>query len=224
MNLLRSKEATLAVLIIALTAQIPHAAYVFTHIGKQLETWFSFVHGSAYAVALELAVLLFVVRNRKVESYGFAFVSVLINLSYYNMHGVSPFQLQAFPAWLVSVALPVAIACYSHDIAHDVQSTKQPSEKRVTRTVRNTQTVEQSEQFTIPTVQPEQYTVVQPEIVTAQQVDYKQLDNAEKRERMIVLYQTEKNQSQLADMFGVSRGTVRAWLGLNKTTVQESVQ
>lgn len=119
MNLLRSKEATLAVLVIALTAQIPHAAYVFTHIGKQQETWFSFLHGSAYAIALELAVLLFVVRNRKVESYGFAFVSVLINLSYYNMHEVSPFVLAAFPAWLVSVALPVAIACYSHDIAHE---------------------------------------------------------------------------------------------------------
>lgn len=119
MNLLRSKEATLSVLVIALIAQIPHAAYVFTHIGKQQETWFSFGHGGAYAIALELAVLLFVVRNRKWESYGFAAVSVLINLSYYNMHGVSTFALSAFPAWLVSVALPVAIACYSHDIAHE---------------------------------------------------------------------------------------------------------
>lgn len=119
MNLLRSKEATLSVLVIALIAQIPHAAYVFTHIGKQQETWFSFGHGGAYAIALELAVLLFVVRNRQVESYGFAAVSILINLSYYNMHGVSVFSLGSFPAWLVSVALPVAIACYSHDIAHE---------------------------------------------------------------------------------------------------------
>lgn len=119
MDLLRSKEATLSVLVIALIAQIPHAAYVFTHIGKQQETWFSFGHGGAYAIALELAVLLFVVRNRQVESYGFAAVSILINLSYYNMHGVSVFSLGSFPAWLVSVALPVAIACYSHDIAHE---------------------------------------------------------------------------------------------------------
>lgn len=128
MNLLRSKEATLSVLVIALIAQIPHAAYVFTHIGKQQETWFSFGHGGAYAIALELAVLLFVVRNRKWESYGFAAVSVLINLSYYNMHGVSTFALSAFPAWLVSVALPVAIACYSHDIAHETvqHSAEQP--------------------------------------------------------------------------------------------------
>ena len=65
MNLLRSKEATLSVLVIALIAQIPHAAYVFTHIGKQQETWFSFGHGGAYAIALELAVLLFVVRRRQ---------------------------------------------------------------------------------------------------------------------------------------------------------------
>lgn len=119
MNMLRSKEATLAVLVIALFAQVPHAAYVFTHIGKQQESWFSFFHGASYAVALELAVLLFVVRNRKLESYGFAGVSILINLSYYDMHGVYAFGLEAFPAWLVSIALPVAIACYSHDIAHE---------------------------------------------------------------------------------------------------------
>ena len=117
MKLLLSSKATLTVLCIALVAQIPHAAYVFTHIGAQEEGWFNFFHGYSYAIALELAVLLFVVRNRQAESYGFAAVSVAINLCYYAMHNVAPFQLQAFPAWLVSIALPVAIACYSHDIA-----------------------------------------------------------------------------------------------------------
>ena len=119
MKLLLSSKATLTVLCIALVAQIPHAAYVFTHIGDQKEGWFNFFHGYSYAIALELAVLLFVVRNRQAESYGFAAVSIAINLCYYAMHNVTPFQLQAFPAWLVSVALPVAIACYSHDIAHE---------------------------------------------------------------------------------------------------------
>lgn len=119
MKLLRSKESTLAVLIIALVAQLPHAAYVFAHIGNQDTGWLQTAHSYSYAIALELAVLLFVVRNKNLESYGFALVSVLINLSYYNMHEVVPFSLAAFPAWLVSVALPVAIARYSHDIAHE---------------------------------------------------------------------------------------------------------
>lgn len=118
MKLLQSRIATLTVLVVALVAQIPHASYVFTHIGTQQETWFSMLHGAAYAIALELAVLLFVVRGRLIESYGFALVSILINLSYYNMHDVNPFSSASFPAWLVSVALPVAIACYSHDVAH----------------------------------------------------------------------------------------------------------
>ena len=61
-----------------------------------------------------MAVLLFVVQRRDAESYLFAAVSVLVNLSYYALHGIDLFSVAALPAWLVSIALPVAIARYSH--------------------------------------------------------------------------------------------------------------
>lgn len=120
-QVLRKSYVALAVLSLALIAQIPHAAYVFDNIASDTSTWT--VLGYSYAIALELAVLMFVVHGKQAESYGFALASVLVNLSYYAMHDVQLFSLQAFPAWLIAVMLPVAIARYSHVIAEvdDVQ-------------------------------------------------------------------------------------------------------
>lgn len=115
-NLLKSPLATLIVLCSALLAQLPHAADVFRLIVVGNGLWPT-LHSYTYAVALELAVLLFVVQRRNVESYLFAFVSILVNLSYYYLHGVALLSIAALPAWLVSIALPAAIAQYSHLIA-----------------------------------------------------------------------------------------------------------
>lgn len=117
---LRTPAATLVVLIAALLAQLPHAADVFRLVvhGDGL---LHMLHGYSYAVALELAVLLFVVQRRNIESYLFAGVSVCVNLAYYALHGVALFSIAALPAWLISVALPAAIARYSHLIVDAAQ-------------------------------------------------------------------------------------------------------
>jgi len=123
-EVLKTQNAILAVLALALIAQMPHAESVFNMIinGEHENlNILSRLHGYSYAVALELAVLLFVVQNRQIESYGFAAVSVLVNLSYYHLNGVNLFNLAAFPAYLVSIALPTAIALYSHSIVDHVQ-------------------------------------------------------------------------------------------------------
>ena len=120
---LRTPVATLIVLCSALLAQLPHAADVFRLIVMGDGVW-PVLHSYTYAIALELAVLLFVVQRRNVESYLFAAVSILVNLSYYYLHGVALFTLAALPAWLVSIALPTAIAQYSHLIA---AATAQPA-------------------------------------------------------------------------------------------------
>jgi hypothetical protein len=113
---LRTPLATLIVLCSALVAQLPHAADVFRLIVMG-DGPLAVAHSYTYAVALELAVLLFVVQRRNVESYIFAGVSILVNLSYYYLHGVALLSVAALPAWLVSIALPAAIAQYSHLIA-----------------------------------------------------------------------------------------------------------
>ncbi len=122
---LRSPLATLIVLCSALLAQLPHAADVFRLIVMGDDT-LSRLHGLTYAVALELAVLLFVVQHRNVESYIFAAVSILVNLSYYYLHGVALLSVAALPAWLVSIALPAAIAQYSHLIVAATEQGETP--------------------------------------------------------------------------------------------------
>ncbi len=121
---LRSPTATLCVLCAALVAQLPHAADVFRIIVSGTG-WPAVAHGYAYAIALELAVLLFVVQRRNVESYIFAGVSVLVNLSYYSLHGINLLTIAALPAWLVSIALPAAIARYSHLLVETPQPSTQ---------------------------------------------------------------------------------------------------
>ncbi len=110
---LRTPVATLAVLVAALLAQLPHAADVFRLVVHGDGLW-QIAHSYSYAIALELAVLLFVVQRRNIESYLFAFVSICVNLAYYSLHGVNLFSVAALPAWLISIALPAAIARYSH--------------------------------------------------------------------------------------------------------------
>ena len=110
---LRTPVATLVVLVAALLAQLPHAADVFRLVVHGDGIW-QVAHSYSYAIALELAVLLFVVQRRNVESYLFAFVSICVNLAYYSLHGVNLFSWAALPAWLISIALPAAIARYSH--------------------------------------------------------------------------------------------------------------
>ncbi len=217
-EILKSPNAVLGVLALALLAQMPHAADVFRMTVHSAKTADASIwekgHSYSYAIALELAVLLFVIQNRHLESYGFAAVSVFVNLSYYGLHGVNLFAWSAFPAYLVSVALPVAIALYSH-VAADAKTTEQePAAKRVTRTVRNTQTVEQSEQFVLPTVQ-QSYTVIeQPVSEPVQSSDYKSLTDNQKREQLAIVLngETSPSKSKLADMFGISRTTVYAWI------------
>ena len=123
---LRTPVATLILLCSALLAQLPHAADVFRLIVLGDGIWAT-LHSYTYAVALELAVLLFVVQRRNVESYLFAAVSILVNLSYYYLHGVALFTPAALPAWLVSIALPAAIAQYSHLIAAATAQTATPA-------------------------------------------------------------------------------------------------
>lgn len=122
-EILRKSYVALLVLFLALVAQIPHAAYVFNvapylalpvQPQSQLSAW---LLAYAYAIALESATLMFVVHGHRRASYGFAGASFLVNMCYYAMHGVALWSLAAFPAWLLSALLPVAIASYSHILA-----------------------------------------------------------------------------------------------------------
>lgn len=117
---LRSEAAILTLLAMALISQTPHTAVLFHRLSPTVEgiangaTW---LHAAAYAIALEFATLVFVVRGQRALSWLFAVVSIAVNLLYYATGELTP--LYIISALLVSVALPVSIAFYSHSVAHE---------------------------------------------------------------------------------------------------------
>jgi hypothetical protein len=195
---LRTPIATLIVLIAALLAQLPHAADVFRLVVHGDGIW-QVLHSYSYAIALELAVLLFVVQRRNVESYLFAAVSVCVNLAYYALHGVNLFTVAALPAWLISIALPAAIARYSHlivDAAHVVPELVQNAAPTVQR--RN--------------VEPDTVQDATPEPL---QVDSAQDDatpTIDARAQALQMASEGMNASQIAKALDANYSTVRSWL------------
>jgi hypothetical protein len=215
---LKSSNATLVVLVLALFAQIPHAADVFRLIpfilsGDEQDAlaWYQyvlpFVHSYLFAVALELAVLLFVVRHKQYESYGFAAASVAMNLAYYHLHGVGLFSTSAIPAWLVSFSLPAAIALYSHAVA-DAQDEQPQRTPRAIKTVRQS---ERTERLTVYAEQlPEQSVVIEAE----QSDDLTTASDEQKRRYLAELLASGErlNKTQLAKQFAIGRTTLYAWI------------
>ena len=137
---LHSQAAVLLLLALALLAQTPHTASVFHRLagGTNDTLWqlsASWLHAAFYAVALEFATLLFVVRGNTRLSWTFAAVSVLANAAYY-WRDAMPVSYMA-SALLISLALPACIAFYSHGVAdvptHDKPATVQDKPKRKPR-------------------------------------------------------------------------------------------
>ena len=137
LDALRTPSAMLVALLLALVAQLEHTAQVFmqtvnaTGDGAQ-------VHAYAFAIAVETAVLLFVLHGHKRISYGFAIATFATNLSYYAMHGVDLTSIAGAPAWLMAGLLPAAIVGYSHTIA-DVPHGATPAQPAATTTPRRWQ-------------------------------------------------------------------------------------
>jgi len=132
LDALRTPSAMLVALLLALVAQLEHTAQVFMQIvsasgdGAQ-------VHAYAFAVAVETAVLLFVLHGHRRISYGFAIATFATNLSYYAMHGVDLTSIAGAPAWLMAGLLPAAIVGYSHTIADAPHGATPTTNATVTR-------------------------------------------------------------------------------------------
>jgi len=97
----------------ALAAQAPHAAEVFARIAGTTGP-LAYVHGYAYAAALEGATFFFVRRRMNRWAYVFALASVAHNVAYYMQPGDLRYWASAA---IVCLGLPLAIAAFSHESA-----------------------------------------------------------------------------------------------------------
>jgi hypothetical protein len=114
LDILRSPVAMMVALILALTAQGKHTADVFTFFSHPgTPQWLSY----AFAAAVEVAVLLFVLNRHKHISYAFAVATFATNMVYYAIGGTALQSVALVPVVLLSALLPGVIVGYSHTIA-----------------------------------------------------------------------------------------------------------
>ena len=114
LNFLRSPGAMVIALMLALLPQGEHTAQVvqyFSHNAKSQP--FSY----AFAAAVEVAVLLFVMAGHRRISGMFAVASFLTNVVYYSIGDVNLLSVAALPVLLLSALLPACIMGYSHTVA-----------------------------------------------------------------------------------------------------------
>lgn len=121
LDALRSPGAMMIALMLALLAQGEHTAQVFA--------FFSHSNGGnsqalayAFAAAVEVAVLLFVLRGHKHISYAFAVATLCTNIVYYAIGGIDLLSVAVAPVLLLSALLPGVIVGYSHTIAETPNS------------------------------------------------------------------------------------------------------
>jgi hypothetical protein len=129
LDILRSPVAMMVALILALTAQGKHTADVFTFFSHPgTPQWLSY----AFAAAVEVAVLLFVLNRHKSISYAFAFATFATNMVYYAIGGTALLSVAIVPVVLLSALLPGVIVGYSHTIAEHTDATPaaQPAQPR----------------------------------------------------------------------------------------------
>lgn len=123
---IETRDAVLSFLTLALIAQIPQVAALVLHIVGSYD-WLSYLHAYTFAVALDGAILIFVTRGQIGLAWVFAVGSMLMNAAHYMPPVVARHASLLAPtalidvagAILLSVALPFALAQYSHLAAGD---------------------------------------------------------------------------------------------------------
>lgn len=99
------------VLILALTTQISHAAWVFNEISKDNTSIFSNIMSYIFAVSLESSIYIFTVAGKKKTAGAFAVISTSLNILYYWFTIGFTFQFMAM--LIISPIIPLTIWYYA---------------------------------------------------------------------------------------------------------------
>lgn len=71
-------------ILVILFVQVPHLAWVFADMSSLPEVWMQYTHGTLFAIAIDMCVLLFAIRGREWYTGTFMFISFIVTLQYYK--------------------------------------------------------------------------------------------------------------------------------------------
>jgi hypothetical protein len=214
---LRSPGAMMFALVLALIAQGEHTAQVFAY--------FSHPTGQsaqplayAFAAAVEVAVLLFVLKGHKYISYGFAVATFATNMVYYAIGGIDLQGPAIAPVLLLSALLPGVIVGYSHTIAETpaaephtpAADTPRPArQKAAGRSESAAPSVDATTITTAPHSDPPEGTAQAPD--AAPTAKSKRAANPN-RERALQMQSEGFNTAEIAKLLNEKQSTVASWL------------
>ena len=218
LTVLRTPGAMLAALVLALIAQLEHTAQVFMLVvGAQ--GWPAQLHAYSFALAVETAVLLFVLAGHKRISYAFALATFATNLSYYAMAGVDLLSVQGAPAWLMSLLLPAAIMGYSHTIAERGEDARG---KPTTTPAAPVLALPVASGETLDATAPEPVSAEQPATVTAAPAPARK-PAQRKTQRKLAKLSAAQRQAQIASSGVTDPSAIVAQFGVSLRTAQSDI-
>jgi len=99
------------VLLLALTTQITHAAWVFNEISKDNYSLISEIMSYVFAISLESSIYIFTMAGKKKTAWSFALISTALNILYYWF--TIGFTFQFMSMIIISPIIPITIWYYS---------------------------------------------------------------------------------------------------------------
>ena len=87
---------------VILFVQVPHLTMVFAGL-SELPQVYAYIHGSLYAVSVDLGVLFFAVRGKTLQTIIFMVVSALITVEYYYLEMLNNINNQNYLLALIII-------------------------------------------------------------------------------------------------------------------------
>lgn len=110
---IKSKDFAVITAIISMLVQTPHTAVAFADLSSLPPAW-SWVQAIVFALVIDMAILVYTVRNRVDIALGAAIIMFLINIYYYS-HLYPDYLSMGFGV-LMAAVIPISVYYYSEEI------------------------------------------------------------------------------------------------------------
>jgi len=103
--------------------QVPHLTMVFAGL-SELPQVYAYIHGSLYAISVDLGVLFFAVRGKTLQTIIFMVVSALITIEYYYLEIAERIGEQNYLGALIIILVAITPSILIYFISEEMKERK----------------------------------------------------------------------------------------------------
>lgn len=108
---------------VILFVQVPHLTMVFAGL-SELPQVYAYIHGSLYAISVDLGVLFFAVRGKTLQTIIFMVVSALITIEYYYLEMLNNINNQNYLLALIIILVAITPSILIYFISEEMKERK----------------------------------------------------------------------------------------------------